>query len=204
MAHEIIQNSSFITKLLQHSHYHLSGDCEVISWILISPKLLKRRARYKASFMQIQPVFWLFFSFYISPLAELSQSSRSPAVLIWVVGRPSVVRACLHLPMCSWYSFNAVTQDSSSLPSDSDFHDFPFGCEETPALCWLFRSHPAYHPSYSLTCNIQALHVFLLHCWNQSTASVHSANTEFFACICFWCHFSLQRFFSCLIPASFC
>lgn len=148
MAHGCFQNSSFVTKLLQHSHSHLSGNSEVSSCTLISLKPLKRRSSYKASFMQIWPVFWQLFSFSIPHLAEQSQSTCCPSL---VVGRPTAVCACLHLPVYSQCSFSTVTQDSSSLPSDSHLHDFPFGCEQTPALCWLFRPHRAYHPVYSLS-----------------------------------------------------
>lgn len=139
MAHASIQDSSFVSKLLQHSRSHSSGDSEVSSCTLISPKPLKRRTSYKGSFLLIQPVFWQLFSFSTAHLAVLSQSTGSPAVLAWAVGRPTGVCACLHLPRHSQCSFSAVTQDSSSLPSDSHLHNFPFAREETPALCWHFR-----------------------------------------------------------------
>lgn len=106
--------------------------------------------------MQIQPLFWELFSLHTSHLAELSQSTKSPAVPTWALGSPAAACPCLHLPMYSQCLFSTATQDPSCPPSGSHLHDFPFGCAGTPALCWLFRHHCAYHPS-SLTRNVQAL-----------------------------------------------
>lgn len=207
MAHASIQNSSFVN-LLQQSLYHLSGDSEVSSCLLISLKPLKRRISYTASFRQVQ-----LFSDSFSPFTHHIWQSclRAQGLLLCWPGLLADPQLFVFVSTAHAQSvFAQYTPQGSSFPPD----DFPFGCGETPALCWLFRPHHAYHPWSSLTCNVShLLHVSHLvcvshllcvshlHCRNQSTASVHGcSNTEFFACICFWCHFPLQRFFSLFHP----
>lgn len=203
MAHASIQNSSFITKVLQHSHYHLSGDSEVSSCVLISLKPLKRRTSYKASFMQIQLVFWLLFSFYILPRAELSQGTKWPAVLTWVVGRPTVVGFCIR--PCAVSVHSVQSPRTLLCYHQIIIYIISLLAVKKPLLCvgysyvvqiilhllWFAVSRPS-------TRSISIAKTKLLH------LSMGVANTKFFACIWFRCHFPLQRFFSCLVPASSC